>query len=156
LLKYLFNPKIDPYNKAAKLFGQLRNLDDQGQEYWNILLEGVLLCCEAIKLNKYDGDAHVMLANFYLLAAFIAIPRHPEGYVFNISRCSALMYEWKHNKRMHSKFTEQGDKIYGEIVQRLKEPNPEWLNIELTRDMSKLHEDFYKKAIRKDHPSNPM
>lgn len=147
MFKYLFNPQNHPFNRASKLFGQLRYLEQSGQEYWRTIIEIIKLCWEAIKINKYDGDAHVMLANAYLLAAFRAFQElKSEGYVYYMSRCAAVIYEWKTNPRMYSKEKEQGEKIYREIINRLKGPLPDWMDRDLPKDIRKLHNDFYMKA----------
>jgi hypothetical protein len=104
MFKYLFNIQNHPFNRAAKRFRQLRYLEQSGWEYWRTIIEIIKLCWEAIGLNKYDGDAHVMLANAYLLAAFGAFQEFkPEGYIHNMSCCAAIIYEWKTNPRMYSK-----------------------------------------------------
>ena len=96
MFKKLFRSKSHPYSRAAKLFGQLRYLDDNGQQYWINILDIAELCMEAIQLDKFDGGAHVLLANTYLLGAFGAITKSkPEGYVTSISKCAAVIYEWK-------------------------------------------------------------
>lgn len=151
MFKKLFSPQNHPFNRAAKMFGQLRYLDQSNREYWQTLIEIIKLCWEAIKLNKYDGDAHVMLANVYLLAGFRAFQEFkPEGYIHNMSRCAAVIYEWKTNRSMYSKEKEQGEKIYREVTKLLEEPMPDWMNINLTTDIRKLHKNFYLKAIGLD------
>jgi Tfp pilus assembly protein PilF len=151
MFKNLFNIQNHPFNRAAKIFGQLRYLDQDSQEYWQSIVQIIELCWEAISQNKHDGDAHVMLANVYLLAAFGAFQRFkPEGYDHNLSRCAAVIYEWKTNQSMYSKEKEQGEKIYREITKLLKEPMPDWMNINLTTDIRKAHKNFYLKAIGVD------
>jgi hypothetical protein len=67
MFKYLFNSKKHPFNQASNLYDQLRNLDTSGDEYDRVVGEIIKLCCNAISLNQNDGDAHVLLANAYLL-----------------------------------------------------------------------------------------
>ena len=148
MLKYLFNIKNHPYNRAAKKFRQLRYLDQGNQECQLAIAEINKLCREALILNKYDGDAHVLLANVYLLAAFSDLQEfNSEGYVHNMSHCAAVIYEWKIYPRMYSKEKENGEKIYQRVINALEEPLPDWMNMGLPNDISKLHKDYYAKAI---------
>ncbi len=74
MLRTLFgNPKKHPYNQASRLFSTLQNLSPQDPAYLLTLGQITTLSQEAIELNQYDADAHVLLANVYLLAAFASI-----------------------------------------------------------------------------------
>jgi hypothetical protein len=151
MFKNLFNIQNHPFNRAAKLFSQLRYLNQSGEEYWQTIVKIINLCCKAIKLNKNDGDAHIMLANVYLLAAFGAFQEFkPEGYIHNMSRCAAVIYEWKTNPRFYSKEKENGEKIYRQVIERLEDPMPDWMNMKLPTDIRQLHKDYYIKAIGAD------
>jgi len=62
MLKNLFNIQNHPFNRAAKLFGQLRYLDESSQEYWQTIMKIIKLCWEAIKTNKYDHKDYCLKA----------------------------------------------------------------------------------------------
>ncbi len=157
MFKYLFNVENHPFNRAARIFGQLRYLEEDSLEYWQLIVQVIELCWESISQNKRDGDAHIMLSNTYLLAAFRAFQEFkPEGYVYNLSRCAAVIYEWKTNRSMYSKEKEQGEKIYRQVAKLLEEPTPDWMNVNLTTDIRKLHKYFYLKAIGVDKSNSDL
>ena len=130
--KKLFRSKTDPYPLAARIFAQLRDLDENEGWYGECLVNILMFCTVAINLDRLDGDAHVLIANAYLLTAFRAAQKdNRELYTGNMMRCAAVIYEWKTNPKMISREREMGEKIYREVMSGDLDPKPAFQNKEI-------------------------
>lgn len=144
--KLFGSPKNHPYNQATGHFRNLRNYPSGSAEYLNAILEIIRLCQIAIQINKFDGDAHVLLANAYLLAALNSI--FGKGYPFFLARAAAVIQATKSGS-MYLKNRENRDKIYEGIVNQLSTEMPNWLEgvQHLPVDMNQLQKGYYGQAI---------
>ena len=142
MLRTLFgNPKKHPYNQASRLFSTLQTLEPHDPTYLLTIGQIIRLAQEAIGLSNFDADAHVLLANAYLLAAFATIEEPlSQTYVQSISKSAAVIYQWKNSLERFSNFKEQGNKIYREVIQQLAVMSP-------ASRISQLHTNYYDAAL---------
>lgn len=148
LLKALFGSSSkQPFNQAIKKFHTIRGLEPGSIEYHSTIEQIVGLCQLAIRNNRFDGDAHVLLANVYFLSASAHMGDNDEEYVENLSRAAAVIHEWKTNGRMYSKERSNGAIIHQGILDHLNRDWPEWIQISVETDMRKLHASHYGNSI---------
>ena len=144
MLKALFgSAKDDPLQQAIDHFHKLRNFSPGDPAYNATLLMIVRLSQLTIQQRKADGDAHVLLANAYLLAAFS--DPFGEAYPFALARAAAAIYHWK-TVPMHTKEGEIGEKIFRGVENELAKDRPSWMGPALPNDISQLHQTHYEKA----------
>jgi tetratricopeptide (TPR) repeat protein len=136
----------DPFNEAVDHYQKLRYviLMKEPAKYQAELIEIIRLCQLGIARQRRNGDAYVLLANAYYLAALHTLS---EGYKYCLPRAAAVIYEWKSN---HPPTTnrELGEQVYQGILERLQRPFPDWwMNMSLKGSMSDTHREYYHKAI---------
>jgi hypothetical protein len=83
----------DPFNEALAHYRQLHSMDDPCA-YREGLAEIVRLCQLGIQKQKGNGDAYVLLANAYLLAAGEVRPKDGSHYEYFLSRACAVAFQW--------------------------------------------------------------
>jgi hypothetical protein len=143
-----FDMKKHPFNRAAKLFGQLRYYEMGSDIYMKTLDEIIAFCREALRRNKYDGDSHVLLANTYLLGMFVEkINGDPQKIIHNIGCCAAVIQEWKTNPAMYTKEKMHGEKIYNEVIVNIEEDWPKSNTLTIREFMEVLHDKYYTTAL---------
>lgn len=145
MLKALFgSAKDDPYNQALDHFRKLRDLSTSDPAYLSNIMAIIRLCQLAIRQRPTDGDAHILLANAYLLTAL----SEPFGdlYAFALARGAAAIHQWK-SVPMKSKARAIGEKIMLGIQDQLAKDRPDWMGPNLPNDFAKLHFDYYEGAI---------
>jgi len=146
MLKSFFNASSDLFNRAAGQFRSLRNLEAGSSAYSKAMFEAIKLCQQAIQKYPKDGDAHVLLANLYYLAAFDCFMSI--GYPFFLARASAVMQAAKES-RMYIKQRQIADKVFRGILEQLSSQNqiPDNEVLPLPNDLPQLRRDYYQKAI---------
>jgi tetratricopeptide (TPR) repeat protein len=147
MLRKLFgSPKNFPFNQANEHFRNLRFYESGSPQYINAILEIIRLCQMAIQSNKHDGDAHVLLANAYLLATCRCTYR--KGYPYFLARAAAVIQATRAGS-MYIKNREISDKIYRGIVEQLSTQMPDWVEgvQRLPKDMNQLQQGYYDAAI---------
>jgi len=145
MLKALFgSAKDDPYNQALDHFRKIRNLSVSDAAYMSNLLAIIRLCQLAIRMRPADGDAHILLANAYLLAAF----SDPFGelYAFALARAAAAIHQWN-VVPMRSKEKAIGAKVLQGIQAQLAQERPDWMGMSIPGDIARLHSDYYDDAV---------
>lgn len=147
MLKNLFGAsKKNYFNQALEEYRKIGNHPGGGQEILNIMLEIIRLCQLAIQENKNDGDAHVLLANIYLLSAMNN--SFSEGYSFFLARAAATIQAVK-TRHMYIKNNQIADSVYKGIINQLTDKIPDWVKKgnSLPNDMDKLEREYYAEAI---------
>ena len=145
MLKALFgSPKNDPYNQALGHFRKLRDVEQSGPVYVSNLMMIVRLCQLTLKQRPADGDAHVLLANAYLLLALDAVLG--PAYDFSILRGAAVIFHWRANP-MYSKEQAIGARILQGVSDQLAAERPKWMGPALSQDLGDLHREFYGLAL---------
>lgn len=145
MLKAIFgSAKDDPYNQATQHFAKLRNLAQSDPAYAANLIQIIRLCQLAVSQRPADGDAHILLANAYLLASLI----NPfgESYTYALARAAAAIFHWK-EVPMCSKAQQIGEKIFQGVLEQLGQDRPAWMGPSLRGDQQSIHRDFYPSAI---------
>ncbi len=94
--KLFGTPKNSPFNQATEYFQNLRYYESGSPQYVSTILEIIRLCQMAIQGNKNDGDAHVLLANVYVLAALDCT--YTKGYPYFLARSAAVMQATRSRK----------------------------------------------------------
>lgn len=143
----LFDPSENsPFNRATELFHNLRNYPSGSEVYVNTILEIIKLCQIAIQEVSFDGDAHVLLANVYLLAALNG--GFTRSYPFFLAKAASVIEATK-TSNMPITNREIADKIYKGIFEQLSTQMPDWVkNVQkLPKDMSQLQKKYYKGAL---------
>ena len=147
----MFNNLFDssensPFNQATELFHNLRNFPSGSADYLNTILEIIKLCQAAIQKVSFDGDAHVLLANVYLLAALNGV--FTKSYPFFLAKAASVIEATK-TGNMPIRNRENADKVYRGIVEQLSAQTPNWVkNVrQLPKDMSRLQKQYYKDAL---------
>lgn len=134
-----------PYNKATKHYGKLRNYSKDSPKYKETLLKVIRFTKEAIKKNKYDGDAHVLLANAYYLASLMDFPS--DNYSRYLPLAAAIIFEWK-STPMYTKAKDIGEKVYQGILEDLNRETPEWMvGVKPEGTIEELHSRYYQQAL---------
>ncbi|MCB0174216.1 MAG: tetratricopeptide repeat protein [Anaerolineae bacterium] len=148
MLKTLFGlGKNDLFNQALSEFRKLHNLRDDTERFIITVLEVIRLCQLAIQKSKSDGDAHVLLANAYYLAALTILG---EGYAYCLPRAAAVIYQWKTN-RLYTKNLANGEKIYQNVLEAIEHPMPGWTtNMSFEDNIKDMHSRLYHEAINPD------
>ncbi|MCB0211522.1 MAG: tetratricopeptide repeat protein [Anaerolineae bacterium] len=148
MLKALFGlGKNDLFNQALNEFRKLHNLQDDNGSFIITAIEVIRLCQLAIHKSNSDGDAHVLMANAYYLAA-MTIPG--EGHTYCLPRAAAVIYQWKTN-RLYTKNLANGEKIYQSVLEAIEHPIPGWAtNMSFGDDMRGMHSRLYHEAINPD------
>jgi tetratricopeptide (TPR) repeat protein len=146
LSKLFGSPKNFPFNQANEHFRNLQFYEIGSAQYINAILEIIRLCQTAIQNNKHDGDAHVLLANAYLLATCRCT--YGKGYPFFLARAAAVIQATR-SGIMYIKNREIADKIYKGIVEQLSTQMPDWVEgvQRLPKDMTQLQQRYYNVAI---------
>lgn len=147
MLNKLFGSlKNDKFNQATERFRNLRYYESGSPQYINTILEIISLCRKAIQSNKNDGDAHVLLANAYYLAALRCT--FQKGYPYFLARAAATIQATRIGS-MYIKNREIAEKMYGGVVQQLSTQMPDWVEgVErLPKDMNQLQTMYYDAAI---------
>jgi len=147
MLNKLFGSmKNDRFNQAKEQFQNLRNYESGSSEYVSTILEVIRLCQMAIQGNKNDGDAHVLLANTYLLAALSCT--FGKGYPYFLAKAAAVIQVFRTGS-MYIKNRDNAEKVYGGIVEQLTTQMPDWVEgvQRLSKDMNELHQVYYSNAI---------
>jgi len=146
LSKLFGSPKKFPFNQANEHFRNLRLYESGSPQYINAILEIIRLCQMAILSNKHDGDAHVLLANAYLLATCRCT--YGKGYPYFLARAAAVIQATRAGS-MYIKNREIADKIYRGIVEQLSTQMPDWVEgvQRLPKDMNQLQQGYYDAAI---------
>lgn len=130
-----------PYNRAVNQFRQLRRYSQDSPKYKKALFEVIRLTKEALRKNKRDGDAHVLLANAFYLAAFMDFTSD------NVSRylplAAAVIFEWK-SSPMYTKDKEIGNKIYYGTLDALRD----WMDsTKPEKTIQELHSEYYQQSL---------
>ena len=134
-----------PYNKAVEHFGKLRIFSQDSPRYKETLLEVIRLTKEALRKNKRDGDAHVLLANVYYLAALMDFPS--DNYSRYLPLAAAVIFEWK-STPMYTKSKEIGEKVYYGVLEAVNRDIPEWMGIPKPEGtIEELHSQYYQQAL---------
>jgi hypothetical protein len=148
MLNKLFgSPKNHPFNQALEHFQKLPHYESGTAQYVNTILEIIRLCQIAIQNNKNDGDAHVLLANTYLLATLSSAFK--KSYSFFLAKAASVIQTTRAGGGMYIKNRENADKVYQGIVSQLSTQIPDWVEgIELLpKDMNELQRSYYRSAI---------
>ena len=117
LNKFFGSAKNQPFNQALAHFRNINSYERGSPELASALFEIIRLCQIAIdESNKRDGDAHVLLANAYALAA----TGFPESYSYFLPRALATIQATRAGS-MYIKNRETADKVYTDIVKLLTE-----------------------------------
>lgn len=148
MLKWLFSPADDhPYNKATKLFKELRYLYSNNERYLSNLTGIIYLCQSAIQENKFDGDSHVLLSNAYLLASLDCIYR--PGHFYFLARSAATIYVTKLDN-INIKERLIAERLVQSVTQQLANPIPQFLVgdlVPITQNLERLYQDYYYDSI---------
>jgi hypothetical protein len=146
LNKFFGSLKNDPFNQANEHYQNLRNYKSGSPQYKNSILEIIRLSRMAILRNKDDGDAHVLLANAYFLAALNC--GFQKGYPYFLARAAASIQATR-IVRIYIKNRELADKVYNGIVEQLATQMPDWVEgVErLPEDVNQLYKSYYDAAI---------
>lgn len=133
------------YDKALDYYMRLRNFQPNSKQHFEILLNVIKHAKIAISRNNRSGDAHILLANAYYLAALSNFPG--DNYSRYLPLAAAVIYHWRVNK-LPSNESANGERIFLGVSEGLEMDIPEWMNVALSeREMSKLHEQYYDQAI---------
>lgn len=142
--------KNDPFNLAREEFNKLRYLSSDEAAY-NEALVGVIYHSQAaISKRSTDGDAHVILANAYMLGALNGA--FSDAYAWFLSRAAAVIHEWK-DRRFRTKSKEIGEKVYQGVLEKLSEDMPDWMGMKISGDIRQLHRQYYRAAISNSAPN---
>ena len=134
-----------PYNKAADQYRKLRQFPQDSMEYEETLLNVIRLTKEALRKNKRDGDAHVLLANEYYLASLMDFPS--DNYSRYLKFAAAVIFEWK-STPMYAKAKDIGEKVYYGVLEELNREIPEWMGLNRPDGtMEELHSRYYQQAL---------
>jgi hypothetical protein len=147
MLNKLFgSPKNHSFNQALEHFQNLRYYESGTVQYVDTVLEIIRLCQIAIQDNKNDGDAHVLLANAYLLATLSSA--FGKGYSFFLAKAASVIQPTR-ARSMYIKNRENADKVYQGIVEQLSTQMPDWVEgVErLPKDMDQLQRAYSHSAI---------
>lgn len=147
MLNKLFgSSKNHPFNQATEHYRSLRHYDNGSPQYINTILEIIRLCRIAIQSNKSDGDAHVLLANAYFLAALSCA--FQKGYPYFLARSAAAIQATRRGT-MYIKDRQIAEKMYNGVVEQLSTQIPDWVeNMErLPKDMNQLQQLYYDAAV---------
>ena len=147
MLNKLFgSPKNHPFNQATEHFRNLRYYENGSPQYVNAILEIIRLCRMAIQSNKNDGDAHVLLANAYFLAALGCT--FQKGYPYFLARAAAAIQATRQGS-MYIKERQIAEKMYGGVIEQLSTQMPDWVEgVEhLPKDMNQLQKLYYDAAV---------
>ncbi len=150
MLKSFFSASSDLFNQATEHYRRLRYLEMGSPEYSKSLFETIRLCQLAIQKYQKDGDAHVLLANAYDMAALDCI--FSKGFPFFLARAVAVMQTAK-DERMYIKQRGIADKVFSGTLEQLSSQE-QYLGddvLPLPNDKQLLRKDYYQKAI---DPSN--
>jgi hypothetical protein len=157
MLKNLFTPENHPYNLALKEYVELENTRTF-EEYIAKIGKVIVLAMEAIRLNKNDGDAHVLLADGWRLSGIRYLEESTDEdnednlnkkqrYFTSIFSSSAVIYHWKIIP-MYSKGKEWGEEVYNDVSNRLDVINDFFSKTNRpTQGMSDLHQKLYESLI---------
>ncbi len=110
------------------------------------LAEIIRLCQLAIAKQNVNGDAYVLLANAYHLAAMHTLG---EGRKYFLPRAAAVIHEWRAN-RLPTKNWQIGEEVHHGILKDLDLPVPDWMNMSVKGNMSDMHAGYYHRAISPD------
>ena len=139
-------PTSEYYVQALRHYQNLRNYPNNSPQAVNTIYIIIKLCQLAISDNKFDGDAHVLLANGYLLAATLCV--YGKGYSFFLARAAAVIQAVK-TRNMQINERENADKIYKGVSTMLSAQDkfPEWALVEpLPTNMDLLERAYYQRA----------
>lgn len=140
--------EANPYNQAIEHFKKLRQLDSSDPAYSGTLLKVINRCQLAIHKRRAHGDAHVLLANAYLLAA-LSFP-FGDAYPYALARCAAVIQHCMMDPMFIGE-QKTGNKILNKVEEELKKGRPSWAGESPPNDLAELHEAYYGKAL--DHSS---
>ncbi len=148
MLKALFqNRDNHPYNKAVNLWQTTKRLHNKNTgEFESGIIEVINYCKAAIKQNKNDGDAHVLLANAYYISTLPPFP--PTNYPMFFPFAVAVIQEWEY-RNLWTKNRDNGIQLYRIIFNALQNPIDYWTlkNAPIKKDMESLQLEFYSQAI---------
>ncbi|MBI3169890.1 MAG: hypothetical protein HYZ22_15515 [Chloroflexi bacterium] len=134
------------FDQATEFFRSIRNYPVDSANYISAIIEVIKLCQKAIQEVGFDGDAHVLLANAYLLAALSGA--FTKSYPFFLARAASVIEATK-TDNMPIRNREIAEKIYRGVVDQLSIPLPSWVKDvqQLPKDMRRLHKQYYEDAI---------
>ncbi len=140
--------ETNPYNQAIEQFQKLRQLDSTDPAYSGTLLKVINRCQLAIHKEPKHGDAHILLANTYLLAALT----FPYGDVrsYALARSAAVIQHCMVDP-MPMREQEIGSRVLNKVENELEKGSPSWAGETLPADLEELHDAYYGKAL--DHSS---
>jgi hypothetical protein len=136
--------EANPYNQAIDHFQKLRQLDPSGPAYSATLLKVISRCQLAIQKRRAHGDAHVLLANAYLMAA-LSFP-YGDVYQYALVRCAAVIQHCMIDPMFIGE-QEIGSKILNKVEDELEKGRPSWAGESPPNDIAELHEAYYGKAL---------
>jgi hypothetical protein len=105
------------------------------------------LCQLGIQYMKNNGDAYVMLANAFQLAALRCVPAKVSAFYFQ-SRACAVIYRWSHGG-FDTQNKEIGAKVLHDITEQLMMMKGSSL-AQAKDEMQKLHDRLASDAINPD------
>ena len=134
-----------PNSKAVDHFRKLGRFSQDSPKYKETLLEVIRFAKEAIRKNKSDGDAHVLLANAYYLASLMDFPS--DNYSRYLPLAAAVIFEWK-STPMYTKAKDIGDKVYYGVLEAINREIPEWMGIAKPEGtLKEIHLRYYQQAL---------
>lgn len=144
--KLFGSPKNHPYIQATEHYRNLRYFEMGSTQYVNEILEIIRLCRMAIQNNNNDGDANVLLANAYLLAALSCVLQ--DGYPYFLARAAATIQATREGG-LYMKERQYADKLYNGVIEQLSSQMPDWYEglKRLPKDMKLLNQKYYDSAI---------
>ena len=115
--------KENPYNQAITHFQKLGHLDPDSPAYSTALLKVATRCQLAIQQQPEHGDAHVLLANAYLLAA-LSFP-YGDVYPYALVRSAAVI---QHCMTVPMRISEQqnASRVFHRVEDELAAERPSW------------------------------
>jgi hypothetical protein len=135
------------FNDALDVYGKLRQFDVQSAPYRRALLQVLRHCQTAIALNNRNGDAHVLLANtfllFYVDMNIFAKDEEP------LQLAAAVIQHWADEPMRQypwTKNTDNGREIHRQVATALVDEHPE-MERRLDQEMRTLASSLYSSAL---------
>lgn len=135
------------FNHALDIYQGLRQYPVQSWPYHNALIEICSYCQQAIGANDRHGDAHVLLANTFLLIHIDTFPNTSNS--LPIKLATAVIQHWADEpmrQRPWTKNVDNGWSVYGMVSSGLQEAEPSSVS-DLEMEMRQLKGDLYLESI---------